>query len=825
MKGLLRATVSFCVLAGALASAPALAQDAAGQSTASSGQTGDEEGGITDIVVTAQRVQENSQRVPLAMDVINPEELVQQNVLRAEDLSRISPSLSASSGGGPTTVFFVRGVGNTTVNSYSDPAISFNYDGVYVGRPTSTSGVFYDLERVEVLKGPQGTLYGRNATAGSINVIPARPKLGNTSAEATLGYGNYNWFTGQAAVNVALGENAAFRAAGSIARRDAFMSDGTGNQREYAGRLQVLAEEPNSGVSLRFGVDFAHQGGAGSSGFYLGAVNPTFGQTGFTGYSFVPTGFSVDQGLLDPASNALQASRFISSVGRAGSLVDGKPFNDNDYFGVTAEINWETEAGTLTIQPAYRQANLEYAFNGVFRQGYTNEDDAQSSVEARWAGDLGDAVDYLIGGMYFDEEISANARYNQNTLSPYQDFATGTESWAGFGKVTVHPTQQLSLTAAGRYTSDEKTFNGTSNVYILFCGNPAPPQDFCPSLPFVPLVQSEAELQAFYAQAGIPITPVPLFVLPPVAGGSQTAPFVLRSPIVINSGLKNNKFTYRLAAQYDFGARNMVYASYETGYHAGGFSFARGVESYAPETIRAYTIGTKNRFFGNRVQVNAEAFLWKYKNQQFSQFGYDLGTPPSTVFLTRNIGDSTIKGIDLDVEFMATDNTRLGASVQYLDTKYDSFVYFAPNQGLPPNTTCPFAPTTQSTPGGTINVFRIDCSGNQAFNSPKWSFNLDAQQTVPLGTTAKAVLQAGTRYRGASYSTADYLPYLRSEAAFVSYASVTFANEADTKFLTLYVNNIEDNRRLITGTTNSAGLIAASAEQPRTYGLRIGGKF
>lgn len=314
-------------------------------------------------------------------------------------------------------------------------------------------------------------------------------------------------------------------------------------------------------------------------------------------------------------------------------------------------------------------------------------------------------------------------------------------------------------------------------------------------------------------------------MLPPIAGGSQTAPFVLRSPIVINSSLKNNKFTYRLAAQYDFSPRNMVYASFETGYHAGGFSFARGVETYAPETIRAFTLGSKNRFFNNRLQLNLEAFLWKYKNQQFSQFGYDLGNPPSTVFLTRNIGDSSIKGIDVDVEFLATENTLLSANVQYLDTKYDSFVYFAPNQGLPPNTTCPFTPTTQTTPGGsTINVFRIDCSGNQAFNSPKWSYNLNLQQTVPLGAF-KAVVNAGTRYRGSSYSTADYLPYLRSEAAFVSYASLTLAREDDSLYATIYVNNIENNQRLITGTATSAGLIAASAEQPRTYGIRVGGKF
>lgn len=817
MRAILNTAASFGALALALSAAPALAQD----------QTADEspaaEEGIGDIIVTAQRTATVSQRTPLAIDVIQPEELTTQQVIRAEDLSRIAPSLAAVGGAGGTTSFFVRGVGNNSSNAYSDPAISFNYDGVYVGRPSSTSGVFYDLQRVEVLKGPQGTLYGRNATAGAINVIPNRPELGEQSLDVMFGYGDYNWLTSQAAVNVPLGETVALRASGSVARHSAFQTDGTGTQREYAGRLQVLFDAGND-LTVRLGADFSHQGGSSASGFYYGKVDPVFGQTGFQRYNFTPSGFSPDQGLQDPRSAAYVAQRFVSNAGRSGVVIDGQPYNDNNFWGVTAEFVYTTDAGTLTVQPAYREAELDYNFTAVFREGASTESDQQLSVEARWNGDLGDSVSYLLGGIYFDEDISATARYNQNTLTPFQNFTTGTQSWAGFGMLTYRPVENLSLTAAARYTDDKKRFNGLSDVYILFCGNPAPPQDFCPTLPFTPLVSSAAALRSVYANAGVPVVNVPLFVLPPIAGGSQTAPFVLNSQIPINSTLSNDKVTYRLAAQYDVTPRNMVYASMETGYHAGGFSFARGVETYAPEQIRAWTIGTKNRFMDNRVQLNLEAFWWDYKGQQFSQFGYDLGTPPSTVFLTRNIGDSTIKGLDLDLQVLPTETTTLSANVQYLDTSYDSFVYFAPNQGLPPNTSCPFSPTTQTTPGGTINVFAIDCSGNQAFNSPKWSFNLDARQVVDLGPLDMH-LNLGTRYRGSSYASADYLPYLQARPNFVSYGSITLADHDETMFLTLYVNNIENSRRLIGGTATSTGLIVANAEQPRTVGVRVGGSF
>ena len=526
----------------------------------------------------------------------------------------------------------------------------------------------------------------------------------------------------------------------------------------------------------------------------------------------------------DPVSRAYLASKYIAQAGRAGAVADGRPSNDNDYWGLTAELNYKTDAGTLTIQPAWREANIEYKFTGIFREAGSNEKDRQASVEARWAGNLSPSIDYLVGGMYFDEKIDATAFYNQFTLAPYQAFKTHTESWAGFGKVTFKPVEQLSLTAAGRYTSDSKSFDGLSTVYILFCGNPALGNS-CPTLPFIPLGSSAAATESFYTSAGIPLTFAPLFALPPQAGGSQTAPFVLKSPIPINASLTNNKFTYRLAAQYDLSPRNMIYASFETGYHAGGFSFARGLDSYQPETLDAYTIGSKNRFLDNRLQVNLEAFIWKYRNQQFSQFGYDLGSPPSTVLLTRNIGTSTIKGADIDVEFRVTPQTLLSGSVQYLDTRYDSFVYYTPNQGLPPNTSCGYGPTTQTTPAGaTLNVFKIDCSGRPAFNAPEWSFSVNGQQTVPLGAL-KLVLQAGTRYRSSTYSSADYLPYLIGKANFVSTLSATLAQSGNKWSVSAYVFNLEDSRRLQGATVNPANLMVANSEQPRTYGIRAGFRF
>lgn len=779
-------------------------------------------GGIDEIIVTAQHIEQSAQDAPIAISVIDSAQLVQQAVSRPEDLSKIVPALSITNNGGPYSVFFVRGVGNSTLNAYSDPGIAFNYDGIYIGRPSSTSGTFYDLARVEVLKGPQGTLYGRNATGGAINVIPNRPRIGQTSASLIGSYGNYDALSLQGAVNLAVGDDAAIRVSGNRVAHDPYLDDGTGDLDEYGFRAQ-FAIDISPSIDFRVAADYAHQGGVGSFSTYLGQATPTFGATGFAGYNFTPTDFGPENGILSPASQAYGAGLFVRQAGRAGKIIEGVPYNDNDYWGINAELNVGLGNGTLTVLPAYREGRLDNLFTAGMNGAKTQEKDEQTSLEVRYTGEIGDRADIVVGGYYFDEKIAVDTYFSQFVLSPYQNFTTSTESYAGFGALTYEVAPGLRLTAAGRYTWDNKNFDGESDIYILFCGNPgANPPNMCPTVPFLPLVDTAQEVRDFYADAGVPVVNVPLYVLPPVAGGSQTAPFVLNSQIAIrDQELDNEKFTYRLAAEYDVSPDSMVYASYETGYHSGGFAFAKGLETYDPETLDAWTVGSKNRFANNTVQLNLEGFYWKYKDQQVSQFGYDLGTPPTTVFLTRNIGAATMYGIDADLQWRATRDTLFGANVQYLNTNYDSFVYYVPNQGPPPITTCATAPTTQVVNGTTVSVFEVDCSGKNALNSPKWSINLFAEQTIPVGDY-QLVLHADGRYRSAAEIDPSFNPYLQPDDTFIANASVTFGPQDENWSLTAFVNNIGNERRLSTVTlVSNVNAFLGTFEPPRTYGLRF----
>ena len=273
--------------------------------------------GLGEIVVTAQRRSESLQKAAIPVDVVTGDTLLASGLTTAGQLGDIVPSLSVQNNGGANITLFLRGVGNFTVNGYSDPAIAINYDGVYLGRPTSTSGLFYDLERLEVLKGPQGTLYGRNATGGAINVLPARPKPGEFSGFGSVSYGNYDALNIQGALNAPLGENGAIRVAGNVVSRDGFLSDGTSDEKTQALRLQLLGELTPD-LTVRLSGDYSHSGGKGVGAKYANSFRFDFPTQRFV---VTPSGFDKSVGLLDPAAQAYRRTLFAGLPGRTlGSL-------------------------------------------------------------------------------------------------------------------------------------------------------------------------------------------------------------------------------------------------------------------------------------------------------------------------------------------------------------------------------------------------------------------------------------------------------------------------------------------------------------------------
>ena len=805
MRSMLLAT---SVLAGLLAT-PALAQSA-DQNVPPAGTTGEtaavdpvEAQGLTDIIVTAQRRSESLQRAAIPVDVVTGDTLANSGVTTSGQLGQIVPSLAVQNNGGANTTFFLRGVGNFTVNGYSDPAIAFNYDGVYVGRPTSTSGVFYDLERVEVLKGPQGTLYGRNATGGAINILPARPKAGELSGFATASYGNYDALNLQGAINLPMGERGALRIAGNLVSRNGYLSDGMSDEKTQAVRIQMLARLTPD-LTVRIGGDWSHNGGRGVGSAYATSFryNPVAGQ-----FVVTPSGLPVSAGLYDPRSVAYRRTLFAGLPGRTLGALDPNVYQDNSFIGVNAEIEWNTGAGTLTIIPAARFSELDNRFPTPGFVGFIQEDDSQYSLEARFAGDRVGPLDYILGAYVFDERVKGNYTFAQDALTAIQDFTSDTTSYAAFARLTAHLTDSIRLVGGLRYTKDKKDFAGAADVITVICTARVNGVPSCPAAPVIPVTDTVAEL------------PFPV----PAAGGAPvflpgTGAIVSRGNTPVNQVQKFDRFTYRAAAELDVGPASLLYASFETGYRSGGFSLAFGKETFQPEYLDAWTIGSKNRLFDNRLQLNIEAFYWKYRNQQVNHTGIDLRGNQGQ--FTENVGRSTNKGVEVEAQFLATPTTLLSSQVQYLDTRYDSFVYTVPTGTAPPYVGCATAISTTN-----AAIRNVDCSGREAYNSPKWTLNLGAQQTVPLGTY-KLVGQIDTQYKSRRVVGFEYNPYQIVGETWQTNAQLSIGPEDNGWSLTGFVRNIENNR-IVTAAPifNIGGVGTVVTSPPRTYGARANVRF
>ena len=791
-------------MALALGSQPAWAQEAPPQEPAPPVVDTGADDGLNTIVITAQRREESAQRAGIAIDVVAGNEILTRGITQATDLGTVVPSLNVQAAGGANTSIFLRGVGNFTVNGYSDPAIAFNYDGVYLGRPTSASGVFYDLERLEVLKGPQGTLYGRNATAGAINVIPARPRLGEFSGFASASYGNYDALSLQGALNVPLGSIAALRVSGNLVDRDGYLSDGSSDEETQALRAQIRVDVTPE-LTIRLAGDYSHSGGTGVGSSYGGRYVYSFPTAS---YSFIPSGLDRSTGLFDPASQAYRQTLFLGVSGRNAAPLDPDIYQDNDFYGVHAEVSWETGIGTFTLIPAWRRASLDNKFANPAFIGFIQEEDEQFSVEARLAGERIGIFDYIAGLYYFDEQVEGDYTFAQQAINAYQEFESSTESWAAFGRLTANVTDRFRVIGGLRYTHDRKRFDGQADVFVVVCtvrnafGVPT-----CPTVPLLPVTDDFTELP-------------PPFVIPPP---NQARPIgatgaILTHPVTpVNSGFSNGEVTWRAGLEYDVADRSLLYASVERGYRSGGFSLSAGRETYAPEYITAYTLGMKNRLLDNRLQLNVEAFWWDYTDQQIGRIGVDARGNQGQ--FSQNIGQSTLQGVEIETQFLPTRNTLLSADIQYLHSEYDSFVYSEPvsASGAPPLTGCP---ATLS--GG---VWTIDCSGFPAFNAPRWTVNLGAQQTIEIGRY-QLIGSVDTQYRSDRYVQVDFLPEERVPDSWTTNAQIAFGPSDESWHVAAFVRNIENERVLV----NVPIYSAASSLQyittaPRTYGVRVGYRF
>ncbi|MCA8889741.1 MAG: TonB-dependent receptor [Parvularculaceae bacterium] len=768
----------------------------------------DEVRGLDTVFVTAQRKTESAQTAAIAIDTVQPDEIA--GVTNPSQLTNLVPAVQFGAAGGSSPLLYVRGVGTFSANPYTDSAVAINYDGVYLARSTSMHGFFYDLERIEVLKGPQGTLYGRNATGGAVNILPAKPVIGEFGGNLTVSGGNYESISAQGGINIPTSENSALRIAGTVYTHDGYLSDDTQSEEGYGFRAQWLYQ-PSDRFNVRLAGDFFDLGGTGPASVVYGLRNP------ITGIVTSP-GFGRDVGTYDPRTDAIYNAAFVPTAGATNGTIDRRPNIDNQYFGLSAEINADLGFGELTVIPSWRRSELSEAGRGSAFLLLTDEVDEQFSIEARLAGSFGEAVDWLAGVYYFDASTDSDYRIAANIQGGSQALNSDDQSLAGFGRLTFNLTDTFRFVAAGRYTADDKSFVGNATNLLAICTDPG---GICPNIRRLPtdfLTADEAMAQIGYIQ--------PFPGAPYIDPTMMSSVIYTATPVVVNETSDTDKFTYRLAVEFEPRPESLLYASYETGYRTGGFSFSTVAPTFEPESIKAYTIGSKNRFFDNRVQFNVEAFIWKYKDQQVAHTA--IGAGGGIEFATENIGASTNKGFEVGILALPLENTQLSVDMQYLDASYDEFVYLEPDTsvlaGLPPGTipptiNCPIAFVPAS------GQWQVDCSGADAYRSPKWTMNLGLQQTIPLSGSRELVFDVNTHYQSDSMLMFERLDSGIQESYWTTNASLSLALN-DNWAVAVFVNNIEDNRPL----TNSffypfASVVTGTVAPPRTFGGRLSVRF
>lgn len=769
-------------------STPAFAQqnaaDPASMQAAAEAASPSSPGGIQDIVVTAQRRSENLQRAAIAVTAVNGDALRAAGVSDPKALTTLVPSLQVAGNNGAYTQFYLRGVGNVNANPLTESAVAFNYDGVYIGRPNSTTGYFYDLERVEVLKGPQGTLYGRNATGGAINVITRKPDFA-FGADASAEYGNYDAVRLDGALNVPLSPVAAIRAAGIFVRHDGYMKDGTDDQHDYGGRIQ-LRVNPSDDLEILLSADYFHQGGRGAGG--------------------TPVDLGIDNryGINSPEGQAFYHSLPNVLGGRNFLSVADNQYQRNNFWGVSANLSYSTDAGTFTIIPAYRRSSLDNVSTTDGFWIYDREKNEQTSVEARYASPESNPLRLLVGAYYYNEDNHVPTYLVNHQFDHYQaQFASTLDSYAGFARLTYALRDNVRVTGGIRYTHERKTLKANLQTIDRVCLAQYPN---CPdAVPFP------------YDTAPIPVTRLPDGTIAPVPGADGT--LQVGTEIAQDGAARFNRVTWRAGADWDITPRNLLYASFETGFKSGGFFLSGDEGVFKPETIKAWTLGSKNRFFDNRLQLNLEAFYWRYTDQQVSHLARD--SAGTTIFATENVGRASFKGVELEAQFKPLRNTLLTADVLYLDARYKDFVYSVPNLGAPPASGCAVGALVG-------NSYSVDCSGRRPPQAPVWTINLGAQQTVPLANDANIVLNVRTHYQSSSLTALDFVADEYQQGYWMSDAQLTYNAAGGRWYAAAFINNIENTTVMGNGWQlpfSAASNVIAILRAPRTYGGRIGVRF
>lgn len=575
---------------------------------------------LEEVIVTAQKREENVQSIPIAVTALGEETIRNANMLNMDDVSRHVPGFTVTVYNPVTPQPFIRGVGSSPSDAGSDASVGVFIDGVYAGRAGGYRADMFDIQRVEVLRGPQGTLFGRNVAGGALNILTNEPTQ-DFAGNLELTAGDYDLWGVKGMLNGALTDDISGRLAFSGRQRDG-NTDNTVTGSE-------LRDEDNKSVRGRLRWDITDNFSALFSADYSEDDLDGPAARNYEGADPIVVLDSVGIGFLAPALLPTSSDPY-----KIEAAVDG--YANRDMYSTTLQLDWDIALGTITSVTGYRNSNYQFlddvfglAFDpasGIapLLTNYADEDSDQFSQELRITSS-GDGLVWTAGLYYLRENVDRLGAFAPLGVPVDYDQSAETTSYAAFAQATVPFGDNWAVTAGGRYSYDEKDFDlsaeGTEIGFGLLTPDPANPE----------------------------------------AG-----------PVGYDASDDDDwsKFTPKVSVEYTPNDDIFTYLTWSQGYKSGGYNgnatnYTAATTPFDEETVNNYEIGIKSDFFDDQMRLNVAAFYMDYEDLQVFVSSFET----TAGLFVDNAGEADIYGVEVEYFYSPNDRLDLSATYAWLDTE------------------------------------------------------------------------------------------------------------------------------------------------------------
>jgi iron complex outermembrane receptor protein len=813
----LSAGVALC----ALAAAPAFAQEAEA-----------DDGGIQEIIVTAQKRAENVQTVPISITAFTAESLSSRGISDVTAMGNLAPNVSLDAGtpfSGSSSVLsaFIRGIGQNDFAFNLDPGVGVYLDGIYLARSVGANQDLLDVERVEILKGPQGDLFGRNTIGGAISIVTRRPaKEFGGKLEVTAG--SHHRIDIKGMVNIPIADTlfssfsfatkkndgyqklATFPGFASGVIGDGFPYFGQGHPNSFGGEDQYnlrgkLLWKATPDITVTLTGDYLRQNNDGVASTVL----KTHTDPANPAHVFGPLYNGCLAGALPPFAVAGVCNNILNGTSLGGlgltnpSLFYGDQFISPDIdttyatgnsfsrmrnYGGSLVLDWDLGSAQIKSTTGYRELHWQSAQDEdgsplPILQTSFDMNQHQFSQELQLTGKaMSDRLSYVLGAYYFDEggNLHDNVTFPGGLLQIDGQNFLGTKNYAAYAHLNFKVSDTLGITLGGRYTHEKKNFTGLqqdANGFFYkmngyYTVNAASQAALCATGQAAPSLIGIPPGVFCYPN---PAVPTQVYPLAPAGGFRQSF----------------NNFSPKIGIEYKPSDDVMVYGSFSKGYKTGGWTTrltapqpaGTPAPTFGPEKATTWELGVKSQFADRKVQLNLSSFYTTYNGIQLN---FQVGTSPTL----QNAGKAEIYGFEAELLARPLPDLTLSAGLGFTHARYD--------------TLSPF-----------VTGVTLD---SRLPKTPEWKFTFSPQYRIDLGGHGDVLLSADYTRTSSLFNDTENSILLKRPASDMLNTSITYRAPAKNWELAVGATNLTDERYLTTGQGQIAGAVTyGTYNRPREY--------